>query len=193
MTTIRPHAVCPLHIHSRLDGPYALRQGTGTVLPTIRPLAVYSLHIPTSLHGKFLTHSRDRTRSASNTVTCLISIAHSLRMMNLTRLFRRQAIGRLFTLILQCPPRSTVWAPVRLNGLISFKPFLCRKLGHFRVSNIWQCSNSRTWPILLRDFEILSKSKEESPRNRSAPKKFEKDSQWQTSKKKYTTLQESFL
>ena len=121
-------------------------QGTGPVVSTIRPHAAYN--IPSSLDGRFCTHSRDRTRCANNTATCRIFIAHSRTTMNLTRLFRREAIARLFTLILQFPPRSTLLAPVIVNGMISFKPFLGRKLGNFRVSNIWQCCNSRTWPTL---------------------------------------------
>ena len=96
---------------------------TGPIVSAIRPRA--ALHIPTSLDGRFCTHSRDRTRCANNRATCRICIAHSRTSVNLTRLFRREAIGRLFTLILPCPPRSTLLAPVRVNGLISLKPFLC--------------------------------------------------------------------
>ena len=45
--------------------------------PTIRPHAVYWLHIHTSLDRLFCTNSRASTRSANNTATCRITIAHS--------------------------------------------------------------------------------------------------------------------
>ena len=109
------------------------------------------------------THSRDRTLCGNNTVTCRIFNAHSRATMILPPLFRREAMFLLFSLILPWPPRSTLCAPWRVNGFISFKPFLYRKLDHFRISNIWQCWNSRTWPIIRRHFEILLKSNNESP------------------------------
>ena len=71
----RPHAIYQLHNHSTLDGPCALTQGTGTVLPTIRPHAVYPLHMHISLDGGYCRHSREWSRSVTNSATC--RLAHS--------------------------------------------------------------------------------------------------------------------
>ena len=48
-----------------------------SVVGTIRSHAIYPLQILISLDGGFWTHSLDRTRSAINTATYRLSIAHS--------------------------------------------------------------------------------------------------------------------
>ena len=122
--TKRPHAGYPFHIHTCLDGRCALTHGPLPIVPTIRPHVLSPLHIHTAHDGWFCTLSRERTSCDNKSATCRISIAHSQTTMNLTRLFRREAIGRLYTLILPCPTRCTLSAPVGMNGLISVKPFL---------------------------------------------------------------------
>ena len=156
-----PYIQCTFTLDLKDDS--ASTHGPVSVLPTIRPHKVYPLYIQTSFDGWFCTHSRDRTRSENNTATCSISIAPSCTAMNLTRRFRWEAIVVLCSLILLWRPRSELCANGRMNRFISVKPFLCWKLGHFCGSEIWQCWNSRTWLTQWINFEILSKSKEESP------------------------------
>ena len=75
--TIRPNDLYSLHMHTKHDGGCALTDRPVAVVPTIRRHAVYPLHIHSSHDERFCTHSRASTRSANNTATCPISIAHS--------------------------------------------------------------------------------------------------------------------